>query len=845
MIRRLSLALGAAFSLLSPAALHAQVPTTRPTSAQAQAALSDPTIRNRVLAQVKASGMSPDQIRSSLRSMGYGDDVISQLIGGPGVDTTAAFSDEVFAAVRALGIMDSTAVDSLRAPVLQRRKARAIADSALLDSLAVAIKNDSVRAAVRRLMNSPASRRVGIDSGFNLFGRDIFERQTTQFDPVLGGPLPPSYRVGSGDQFMLLLTGGVERTENLVVTRDGWVVLRDVGQVPAANLTFEQLQTTLRTRLGNAYSGIRTGETRFSLLPTKVGTNQVFVLGSVTSPNAYQISRLGTVLTALYAAGGPGPDGDARTIDVKRNGEVIATMDLYDYLITGSSKSDIVLENGDVVFVRPEGPRVRVTGAVVRPATYELTPGESLADAIRMAGGLRAEADRRRVQIERIVPPSRRTASGQDKEVLDVPAENVAASNGPQAQKLESGDVVRVFAVDRRISNMVRVVGNVWQPAAIALTSGMKLSDALARAGGLKPDTYLGVLQLSRLLPDSTRQLTRVVLDRDFRPLTDLTLAPDDEIKAFSLTEYRTDRYVTIGGSVRQPQRVPFQEGITLRDLILFAGGLQESALLTEAEIASLPHGNRSNRVTALTRRVPLDSSYLLETGTGQRNSAGASSAEVVLQPYDAVTILQQPGFSYQRSVWVTGEVKYAGQYSLKSKDERLADLIGRAGGLTPDAYAAGVSFIRQRDSVGRIGVNLTNVLRNSRDRDNLLLSDGDSIFIPTYSPIVTVRGEVNSPNISVAHVPGADIDYYLKAAGRATTKGDEQRAYVVQPNGKVESRSRHVFLIPSDPTPEAGSSVVVPIADPTRRRDWIAIAQTTLGLMTSMVTVAVLIRSR
>lgn len=540
---------------------------TRPTQAQAQAAMTDPAIRARLLAQVRSSGMSPDQIRTQLREMGYSDDVINQLVGAAAGDTTAALSDDVFAAVRALGIIDSSVVDSLRAPILQRRRVRATADSLLLDSISVALQNDTVRAAIERILSSPAARRLGADSGFALFGREVFDRKTTQFDPAVSGPLPPDYRIGFGDQFTLVLTGDVERTEALTVARDGSVVLRDVGHVPAANLTFEQFRSTLAGRLGRVHSGIRTGSMGFSVLPTKVGTNQVFVLGDVKSPNAYQVSRLGTVLTALYAAGGPNDNGDARSIEVKRNDRVIATMDLYDYLLSGSADSDVRLENGDVVFVRPRGPRVRVTGAVVRPATYELKTGESLADAIRMAGGFRPEADRRRVQIERIVPANLRGAPGNDKELLDITSPLLATGFGPTTQKMEGGDVVRVFAVPTAVSNRIDVEGSVFQPAPVAYFEGMRLSDALSRAGGLKPDTYLGGVQISRLQQDSTRQLLRIALRPDYAPVNDIELVSNDVIRVFSSTEYRTQRYVNVGGAVRQPKSVPYQEGMTMRDM--------------------------------------------------------------------------------------------------------------------------------------------------------------------------------------------------------------------------------------------------------------------------------------
>src|SRR4051812_42724239 len=199
---------------------------TRPTAAQAQAAMSDPQIRARILAQVRASGMTPDQIRTQLKSMGYTDDVIGQFLGAATGDTTQALNDDVFAAVKALGIIDSTALDSLRGPVMLRRKARERADSVLLDSLGLALKDDTLRAAIVRLLSSPAARRVGMDSGFALFGRDVFNRTSNRFDPAVSGPLPSNYKIGYGDQFTLTFTGDFERTEPLTVTRDGWIVVK-------------------------------------------------------------------------------------------------------------------------------------------------------------------------------------------------------------------------------------------------------------------------------------------------------------------------------------------------------------------------------------------------------------------------------------------------------------------------------------------------------------------------------------------------------------------------------------------------------------------------------------------
>lgn len=805
--------------------------------------MSDPAIRQRLLARLRASGMTPEQIRTRLKDMGYSEDVIRQLTDAASASSDMiALTDDVFAAVRALGVIDSTALDSLRNPVLARRRTRLMADTLLLDSLSVALTNDTLRAAIVRLLASPAARRAGIDSGFQLFGREVFDRRTTQFDPSVNGPLPPNYQIGFGDQFTLVLTGDVERTEELTVTRDGWVVMRDVGQIPAANLTFEQLRATLANRLGRVYSGIGNGTTRFSVLPTRVGTNQIFVLGDVKSPNAYQISRLGTVLTALYAAGGPNATGNARQIDVQRNNRVVATMDLYDYLMSGSSSTDIRLENGDVVFVRPQGPRVRVAGAVVRPATYELKPGESLADAVRMAGGFRPEADQRRVQIERLVPAAERERSGTDKEFLDVTTPRLT-------ERMESGDVVRVFTVELDVSNKIEVRGNVFQPSSVAYEPGMRLSQAFARAGGLKSDTYLGSVLVSRLQPDSTRTMTRVALRPDGTPVNDIELAPRDVIRIASITEFRTPRFVKVGGAVNNPRDIPYHEGMTMRDAIFLARGLKEGALLTEAQLSRWP-ADRRDGVTAITMKVALDSTYLFERGPDGRYLGppgiavpAASAPEVLLQPYDVISILRQPEFEYMRTVSVAGSVKYAGSYTLLSKTERLYDVIKRAGGLASDADSAAIFFLRQRDSVGRVGIDLPRVLKNPKHVDNLILVDRDSIFIAKYNAVVMVRGEVNSPASAVAYVKGADIDFYIRSAGGGSTRAEVSKAFVLQPNGKMETKRRTALMYTSTPNPRPGSVVHVPQKDPNeRKRDWLAAVQTSLALLGSLITVAVLI---
>jgi polysaccharide biosynthesis/export protein len=828
-----------------------------PTPAQAQQMLqNDPGLITRLQQMMQSSGLTPDQVRARLKAAGYSDALLNQYLPGASADSTAVPNDDVFGALRALGVGDSATVDSLRRQTAARRRTQALLDSAFMDTLRLAMMNDSTRAAMHALLRSHDLQREQVDSGFAVFGLDLFRGDNKLFDANTSGGADPNYRFGAGDKLVLFLTGDVEKSYPLTVNREGFVVIPDVGQVNVAGLTLAQLTDALYSRLGRVYSGVRRSPgatTRFWIDMSQMGTNQVFVNGDVVHPSSYRVSRAGTAMTALYAAGGPTENGSMRAVEVHRSGQVVATLDVYDYAMHGDASNDIRLESGDIVFVPPRGPQARVAGAVLRPATYELKPNQSLADVIQMAGGFSETADRRRLQIERIVPPAERTTAGRDRSVVDVPADLMTTT------PVRGGDVIRVLSITRRVANRVIVNGNVWTQGSVAFTPGMRLSDALRRAGGLKPDSYLGRVLIARLNPDSTRgMLSTAVYDTTGRAVNDQLLADGDEITVFSTTEFRPKRFITIKGAVRQPGQLPYRDGMTLRDAVLLANGLEDGASLNDAEIAHLPE-NRQPGVTAVTQRVPLDSTYLFERTPDGRYigppgvpAPSATAPEVVLRPYDAVLIKRQPEWMLPRSVSIQGEVRSQGEYTLATKNDRLSDIVARAGGLTTSAYAGGIVFVRRRtanERAGgdlpaqmRIGVDLPAVLRDPRTPDNITLVDGDSIFIPQYTPVVIVRGAVNSPT-GIAYLPGADIDYYVRSAGGETTKGDFGRAYVAQPGGKLETKHRRLLFGIARPIPKPGSTVVVPEKDPTSRFDWVAVSASVASVAASLVGIIAIIK--
>jgi polysaccharide export outer membrane protein len=943
-------------SFLLPTVASTQVPTTRPTPEQAQTLLQTrPDLVAQLRQRFATSGLTPQQVRDRLRAEGYPENLLDAYL--PGVSGEAPIpTDDVFAAVRSLGVVDSADVEAMRAgysipypqtvaagvvcildpyagrlypgqsypgeaysgqaypgqtypgqgnpgqaypgqrttrdTATQRRPTTtqvpglyfpsgqvyvpplAAPDTTILGRTATLGVPGQTSPAMRAVNPCPpgqiparadprmydpryetlliapdsVDRYVAlVDSGYSVFGLDVFRSSTSQFDPSLSGPVDANYRLGPGDRLVLILTGEVESSYDMPVTREGFVVIPQVGQVSVANLTLAEFERVLAARLARVYSGVRAdnrGSTRFSVHVARLRSNQVYVVGDVRRPGSYVVSSAGTALTALYAAGGPTINGSLRQILVRRGGRTADTLDVYAYLVEGDASRDVRLQTGDVVFVPVHGARVRILGEIARPATYEMKGTETLDDLLRAAGGFKATASRQRVLIERILPPSERTATGRDRVTIDVTSATLAGLSGP-AIPLQDGDVVRVFAVAERVRNRIFVDGNVNQRGAQGLSPNMRLSDAL-RLAGLKSDTYLGEVLVTRLRPDSSRiQLRAALVDSTGAVVNDFALQEDDRIQVFSLTTFRPVRYVAIGGAVRRSGRVLFREGMTLRDLVLLANGVQEGAYLDAAEIARMPE-DRSGGRTATTIRVPLDSTYLFLRGADGRyigppgmQVPAAGAPDVPLKPYDNVLILKQPGFELQRSVTIQGEVRFPGVYALTSKSERLSDLVKRAGGLTSEAYADGIVFLRRDNNIGRVGVELSSALRRYASADNLILRDGDNISIPPYNAVVTINGEVNMPS-TVAYIRGKGIDYYINAAGGATPKGDDHHAFVMQPGGKLESVKEHFFLPDQMPKPRPGSIVTVPEDDGKAKQDLLPLLTGLIQIIGSTVAIVV-----
>lgn len=663
---------------------------------QAEEMLGRPISDAEILRQLRQSGLSPDEVRRRLESRG-----LDPAAADGYLEVLEGTARSVPPGTNAMSVLE------VLAEVQAESRSHGRLDTALAEDTAFAeVEPD----------------------GPPIFGRQLFRRMTSQFQPLTSGPVPPDYRMGPDDELVVVLTGGIEQAYRLTVSREGWVVIPDVGRVFVNGLTLDGLERALFNRLSQVYSGIREGPEATTFLDVSVGrlrTNQVYVIGEVERPSAYAVSSLASAMGALYEAGGPNENGSFREIAVNRGGTTVARIDLYDYLLRGDASQDIRLEQGDIVFVPMVERRVEADGAVMRPGLYELKEGEDLADLIRFAGGVAPNADLRRVQIQRILADGAR-GPGQDRTVMDV---TLADAGGEVS--LRGGDRVTVFAVLDRVSNVVVVSGAVWRPGAYAAEPGTTLWEMIERAGGLLPDAVEARVQIQRLEEgDWIRRMIPVSLERDpdGTPLQNPEIKALDQVFVYAKRELREGRVVSIGGWVQQPGVYPYVEGMSVRDLILKAGGLRSGAYLEHAEVSRVVISQQ--RTDALTRRfqVPLDSSYVFEfredDRDGSRLASGASgdpllpstdratggtvgdgaatrereSTEFILRNLDAVFVRKAPGFEPQQNVIVTGEVLLSGPYTLEKRGERLTELIARTGGLTPEAYPEGLQLWRTEE---------------------------------------------------------------------------------------------------------------------------------------------------
>ena len=647
-----------------------------------------------------------------------------------------------------------------------------------------------------------------------VFGRDVFSRLGSQFNPVGTGPVDAGYRVGPGDQILLFLTGDVEAAYNLQVVGEGYVVIPDVGQVFVSGLTMADLRNRLYQGLGRVYSGVRRAASATTFFDVSLGrlrSNQVFVIGDVERPGAYQVSAAATVFDALHRAGGPSVLGSFRTVLVRRSGAVAEQVDLYDYLIRGDASRDVRLDQGDIVFVPPAGPQVRVQGRVRRPATYEIAPDEGLQDALGFAGGLNADASVQRVQIDRVLPAEERVP-GVDRVILDV---DLTALTDPGAERvpLWDGDEVRVFATLAERRNRIALAGSVFRPGLYEYRPGMTLWDLINRADGLAENAFRSVAHIIRPVQETgTVRLLSVSLLTDLqgRHAEDVPLADRDSVVVFDTDVLSFAEYVSVAGYVKKPGRFRLADGMTPEDLILAADGFLEDANTFVAEISRLKPSRLPEDTVAIRMTVALGG--MLPAPTRQTLSGSAETGNIlpantlILQHEDRVFVRRLSGFVTPSTVVSSGEVLFPGPYAIQSRSDRISSLLERSGGMTEEASVRGASLIRDSTIVG---IDLLDVLQNPGSPNDLILEDGDELVVPASDATVLVMGEVAFES-RVIFSQGRNLQYYLGQSGGTIENADIGRISVLYQNGE-RATTKGVLFWKSYPDIRSGSTIYVP----------------------------------
>jgi protein involved in polysaccharide export with SLBB domain len=663
------------------------------------------------------------------------------------------------------------------------------------------------------------------------FGADFFHLEEGMFVPPSFGPVPDDYVLGVGDELIINVWGGIEFQETRVVDRDGTILLPRGGKIMCAGRTLAQANRDVTEALARSHSTIDTGsgqgDTRVEVTLGKLRSIRVFVVGEVGRPGAYEVSSVSRVLTALYAAGGPTIKGSLRTIRLVRGEDAVATIDLYDYLLGGSRKGDVQLREGDTVFVPHVGLSVRVRGQVKRPMWYELKPGQTLTDLLGYCGGFTVQAAPDVVHIRRIVPAAERQAGRPDHVYLDVDfdAGAMQAVGGAPVPLLD-GDQVSVDGIGDRMENFVEIKGQVKRPGLYEYTDGLTAAALVTIAGGLWPDAMLEKSIIDRTSPEGDLSSFSLPLgDVLSGSASDVTLQARDVLHVFSRWETRDRPQVFINGEVYKPHGEDFREGMTLRDLVLKAGGLKRNADLMRAEVARLREDAVTSRdldvrpdQTVDVIQVPLGADFLTRPDS------------MPLRPWDRVSIRSLPWWENQRTVAVRGEVFYPGTFSLERQDERLSSVIQRAGGLKPDAYLVGARVVRTQDNVGNIAIDLEAALGDPGGEQDIILQAGDQVVIPERMFTVKVVGEVGFPT-SLVYEEGQKINWYVDRAGGYLEKADKGKTRVVWPNGMSLPNKGSSQVV-------AGSTIVVPVEPPPEGRDTWTTIRDISSIVASLATV-------
>ena len=676
-----------------------------------------------------------------------------------------------------------------------------------------------------------------------IFGHNIFSNPNLTFEPNYNIATPVDYRLGPGDEVIIDVWGASETTIRQTISPEGSILVNALGPVYLSGKTVGEANQYLKQEFARIYSGVSgtAPTTDVKLTLGEIRSIQVNVMGEVMVPGTYTLSSFSSVFHALYSAGGVNKIGSLRNIKVVRNGSVVAELDVYDLLMKGKMKDDIRLQDGDVVLVDPYISLVQILGKVKRPMFYELTKTENMKTLLEYAGNFTGDAYKKAVRVVR--------KTGRELQIYNVDEADYASFG------MDDGDVVTVDSVLNRYENRVEIRGAVYRPGMYQMDgSANTIKSLLAKAEGVRGDAFLNRAILDREKPDLTHEMIQVDLKGLLNgTVADIPLVKNDILYIPSIHDIQEEQTVTIHGEVANPGTFLYSENLTIEDLVLQAGGLLEAAATTKVEIARRVKSPKSEDFTLT---VGENFSFDLKDGM----LVGEGSDDFRLKPFDEVYIRRSPAYYEQRNVTVAGEVLFSGSYALSKKNERLSDLVEKAGGVTPAAYVRGARLMREMtpdelrrkedamrmvnmgDSISMkkldlstrysVGIDLEKALKHPGSEYDMVLREGDILYVPEYVSTVKINGAVMYPN-TVLYKKGENLKYYINQAGGFGNGAKKRRAYVVYMNGTVSRlKSRSSKAI------EPGCEIIVPAKDPKKKMS----AAEIIGMGTSAASLATMV---
>lgn len=663
-----------------------------------------------------------------------------------------------------------------------------------------------------------------------IFGASLFRNaKANSFQPNLKLATPVNYIVGPDDKLFINVYGNSVANWSLVVSPEGNINIPGIGVINVAGKTIEQATATIKAKLAANRYAIGNG-TSVQVSLGDIRSISVRVQGELVRPGTYTLSSLSTAFEALYAAGGPSDIGSFRKIEIIRDNKVIRKLDLYDYLVHGNHKDDIALRDQDEIHVPPYAMHVELRGEVKVPAIFEPLPTEKLRDLIEYAGGFTDQAYTARVKVVQTNDRQRRIA-----DILEKDYDTYVPKRG---------DIYTFDRILSRFENRVVINGAVFRPGEFELNQGLMVSQLIKNAGGLREDAFTGRGSIVRLNPDNTtQQIAFNVQDAITNPSADVVLQREDSVSITSVFDLHERYKVTIKGQVRRPGDFSYADSMKVADLILKAGGFAEGASSKRIEVSRRVFDadpSQKDSKVAQVFSVNVDANLNFE------------SINFSLKPFDIVSVYSLPGYETQKVVKVEGEVVFPGYYTIEKKNEKISDLVKRAGGLTQSADIEGGNLRRDnaavlgvdktkldtlslnkerterlkrlqrsyKDSTNNpidtaqfrnnyVGIDLKKILQRPGQSEDLILENGDVLRVPKEQQTVRVNGEVLYPS-AVVYSKGKSFRGYVLNAGGFSPSALKRGAYVVYPNGTVKGTTKFLFFN-SHPSVKPGSEIYVP----------------------------------